>query len=293
MIVPEIRAIRSLAATIIGTGLVNSYLIKYEQCRIDQDFPEFVYRSCLIAGLAGTITLLPGCAWIALRWTAGYSPGTAELAVLPLAVLAAFLAFCGRLYWITSLRDYRSALIDSSAIYAVGLMVAMTGYDVPIKRIFRTLSSLGHVYSQDIALEATYVLSLAEEDGLDMISAMRKAQSTSPSRLWKELLIGIIAVYGSGGSLRDYLRGRYESLAEKKALDIRRYNETARGISSIYLTVIGIGAIFVAIINLVFNMAGMMAGDALVWIDALVIVPLGSLVIIKALQAGYPEAMPC
>ena len=293
MIVPEIRAIRSLAATIIGTGLVNSYLIKYEQCRIDQDFPEFVYRSCLIAGLAGTITLLPGCALIALRWTAGYSPGTAEFAALPIAVLAAFLAFFGRLYWITSLRDYRSALIDSSAIYAVGLMVAMTGYDVPIKRIFRTLSSLGHVYSQDIALEATYVLSLAEEDGLDMISAMRKAQSTSPSRLWKELLIGIIAVYGSGGSLRDYLRGRYESLAEKKALDIRRYNETARGISSIYLTVIGIGAIFVAIINLVFNMAGMMAGDALVWIDALVIVPLGSLVIIKALQAGYPEAMPC
>jgi hypothetical protein len=39
-------------------------------------------------------------------------------------------------------------------------------------------------------------------------------------------------------------------------------------------------------------MAGMLAGDVLVWIDALVIVPLGSFIAVKILRAAYPEADP-
>ena len=35
-----------------------------------------------------------------------------------------------------------------------------------------------------------------------------------------------------------------------------------------------------------------LAGDALIWIDALVVVPLGSFVAIKALKAAHPEADP-
>jgi hypothetical protein len=37
--------------------------------------------------------------------------------------------------------------------------------------------------------------------------------------VWQELLIGIAAIYNSGGSLRDYLQGKYESLAAKKTLE--------------------------------------------------------------------------
>jgi archaellum biogenesis protein FlaJ (TadC family) len=175
-------------------------------------------------------------------------------------------------------------LIDANAIHAVGLMLAMAGYNVPLKRMLMNLSNLGSVYGQDIALEASYALALIEEDGMDVISALRAAQSSSPSAVWQELLIGTAAVYNSGGSLRDYLQGRYTALADKKTLDIRRYNEKVQGASSIYLSVIGIAAIFIAIINLVFNMAGMLAGDVLIWIDALVVVPAGSFLVIKVLH---------
>jgi archaellum biogenesis protein FlaJ (TadC family) len=290
---PEIAVVRRLAFQISRSGLLGNYAVKYEQCRLEGDFAGFVYGSALLAAAAMLIVLAAIGPWLLARLMVGGIVSPADLLCLLLAsLLVAVAVFFFRLYWISSLRNYRGALIDANAIHAVGLMLAMAGYDVPLKRMLLNLSHLESVYGQDIALEATYALALIEEDGMDVISAMRLAQSTAPSAVWQELLIGTAAVYTSGGSLREYLQDRYESLADKKTLDVRRYNEKVQGVASIYLSLIGIAAIFIAIINLVFNMAGMLAGDVLVWIDALVMVPAGSFVVIKVLQAAYPEASP-
>lgn len=293
MRLPELSVARALACRAIQSGLLGGYAAKYEQCRLDRDFAEYVYRSILLAAMALIVVAAAFGGWLSLQLAAGKSISWPEAAYLIAAgLIAAMVVFYFRLYSVSSLKNYRGALIDANAVHATGLMLAMAGYNVPLKRMLLNLSNLGCVYGEDIALEATYALSLIEEDGMDVISALRVAQSTSPSAIWQELLIGVAAVYNSGGSLREYLQGRYASLAEKKALEVRRYNERVQGMSSIYLSVIGIAAIFIAIINLVFNMAGMLAGDVLVWIDALVVVPAGSFVVIKALHAAYPEASP-
>jgi archaeal flagellar protein FlaJ len=290
---PEIAVVRRLAFRISRSGLLGNYAVKYEQCRLEADFAGFVYDSTLLAAAALLIVLAAIGPWLLARLMAGGIISPTDLLCLLLAsLLVAVAVFTFRLYWISSLRNYRGALIDANAIHAVGLMLAMAGYDVPLKRMLLNLSHMESVYGQDIALEATYALALIEEDGMDVISALRLAQSTAPSAVWQELLIGTAAIYTSGGSLREYLQDRYESLADKKMLDVRRYNEKVQGVASIYLSLIGIAAIFIAIINLVFNMAGMLAGDVLVWIDALVVVPAGSFVVIKVLQAAYPEASP-
>jgi len=288
---PEIALMRTLSDKVSAS--LPGVETTYGQCRPDISFADYVYRSLVLAAIAFFLAAAIACLWLYLQ---AFGRGTLSVteAIIPAAagLIAACVVFYCRLYAVTSLRNYRGALIDANAIHAVGLMLAMAGYNVPVKRMLYNLSNLGRVYGEDIALEATYALALIEEDGMDTISALREAQASAPSAAWQELLIGIAEVYGSGGSLRDYLQGRYESLADKKALAMRKYNETVQGVSSIYLSVIGIAAIFVAIINLVFNMAGMLSGDALVWIDALAIVPLGSFIVAKALHAAYPEADP-
>jgi len=282
-----------MASAVSRSRLLGSYATKYEQCRLDGDFAGYVYRSTLLSVAIFLIVTAIAGAWLFRRLYAGGAVSVLDGVCLIMAGLAvAGAAFYLRLYSVSSLRNYRGALIDANAIHAVGLMLAMAGYNVPLKRMLLNLSNLGSVYGQDIALEAAYALALIEEDGMDVISALRAAQSASPSAVWQELLIGTAAVYNSGGSLQEYLQGRYASLADKKTLEIRRYNEKVQGVSSIYLSVIGIAAIFIAIINLVFNMAGMVAGDVLVWIDALVVVPAGSFMVIKVLHAAYPEAAP-
>ncbi|WP_048198484.1 hypothetical protein [Methanocella arvoryzae] len=283
---PEIGVIRRASRSLSESRQMGKHAIAYEKCRLDREFGDYVYHTCIYAAAASCLVLIAGAA-VALATRADAAQALAY--TVAGAALAAPAVFLGRLWSVSSFKDYRGALIDSTLVYAVGLMLAMASFNVPIRRIFSNLSNLSDVYGKELALEATYVLALIEEDGMDVISAMRKAQATSPSMLWQELLIGITAVYSSGGLLKEYLEGRYRALAEKKMADVRRYNEAVQGMASVYLSVIGIASIFIAIINLVFNMTGMVAGNAFVWIDAIVIVPLGSFIMARALKAASPE----
>lgn len=281
---PEVAFIRRTSVRVAGSGWLEKYAAAYEKCRLDRDFEAFMYRTIAYC-LAAFLLALAAGALIAARGVADALPYT-----LAAAVLAPPAIFYCRLWSVVSQRNYRGALVDSTLVHAVGLMLAMASFNVPARHIFQSLSNLSEVYGKELALEATYLLALLEEDGLDVVSALRQAQATSPSTHWQELLIGITAVYSSGGSLKEYLEGRYQQLGEQKLLDVRRYNETVQGMASVYLSVIGIASIFVAILNLVFSMAGMVSGSTFVWIDALVVVPLGSLVLARVLKAASPEA---
>lgn len=285
---PEVGAIRRLSSLASDRmGGVRSY---YEKCRYDKGFEDWAYETLLMA--IGTFILMMICG-MAVVASQVMLKNTSDPMVLSYTAAAgiclALFAYYGRSYAVRSLKNYRGALIDANIAHAIGFMLTMAESNVPLKKMFANLSNLKGVYGDDIALESAYILSMAEEDGMDVISAIKKAQSTSPSAAWQELLIGISEVYGSGGSLQAYLKNKYEALGERKRVDVRRYNESVQGISSIYLSAIGISAIFISLINLVFNIAGWLSGDSLVWLDAIAIVPLGSFIIIRVLRAADPE----
>ena len=259
----------------------------YERCRPDVDFSEWMYRTVLTS--LGAFILVAACSAAYLLAVQG--AGLSALALAPASGLAAaFFVYYARSYSVKSRKDYRGALIDASLVHVVGFMLTMAESNVPLNKMFSNISNLGSVYGEDIAIEAAYILSLVEEDGMDVVSALRAAQSASPSVAWQELLIGIAEVYGSGGSLKEYLKGKYQALTDRKRLDVKRYNDSIQGLSSIYLSIVGIASMFISLINLVFNMAGWLSGDTLVWLDAVVIVPLGSLIVVYIMKASDPEA---
>ncbi len=260
----------------------------YDRCRRDREFGDWMYMTALLSlGAAVVAAVFAGTLII----TSGTPIDVFTLMLIPVSgIVAAALAYSARAYSVRSMKDYRGALIDASLVHAVGFMLTMAESNVPLEKMFENISNLGGVYGKDIALEAAYILSLAEEDGMDVVSALRKAQSASPSAAWQELLIGMAEVYGSGGSLNDYLKGKYQAFTERKRLDVKKYNESIQGLSSIYLSLVGIASIFIALINLVFNMAGWLANDSFVWLDALVAVPLGSFIVIRMMRATDPEA---
>lgn len=259
----------------------------YERCRPDREFGDWMYLTVLLS--LAVLVIVASCSGLFLFIT-GAPIDALTLALIPMSgISAAALAYYARAYSAKSMKDYRGALIDASLVHAIGFMLTMAESNVPLKKMFENISNLGLVYGEDIALEATYILSLADEDGMDVVSALRKAQSTSPSAAWQELLIGIAEVYGSGGSLDEYLRGKYQAFTERKRMDVKKYNESIQGLSSVYLSIVGIASIFISLINLVFNMAGWLANDSFVWLDALAVVPLGSFIVIRMMRASNPE----
>lgn len=284
---PELASLHRLSSGAAGkaAGIRSSY----EKCRPEKDFEEWMYETLLLSIAAFLLVACSGIAVIALQAAAGSPDPVVAAYAAAVGLCIAVLVYYGRAYAVSSQKSYRGALIDANIAHAIGFMLTMSESNVPLKKMFDNLSNLGEVYGRDIALESTYILSLVNEDGMDIISAIKEAQSSSPSAAWQELLIGISDVYGSGGSLHAYLKGKYQSLGERKRMDVRRYNESVQGLSSIYLSAIGISAIFISLINLVFNMAGWLSGDSLVWLDAAAIVPLGSFIIVRVLKATDPE----
>ncbi|BAI62643.1 conserved hypothetical protein [Methanocella paludicola SANAE] len=260
----------------------------YEKCRPERVFEDWMLRTAALTLIASIAAVVASGLYIILS---GMYADPLVLAVVPVSgVLTGVATFYARSYTVRSNKDYRGALIDASIVHVIGFMLTMAESNVPLKKMFQNISNLGDVYGEDVALEATYILSLVEEDGMDVVSALRLAQSTSPSIAWQELLIGIAEVYGSGGSLKEYLRGKYQAFTERKRMDMRKFNDSVQGLSSIYLSLVGIASIFVSLINLVFNMAGWLANDSFVWLDAIVVVPLGSFIVIRMIKASNPEA---
>jgi flagellar protein FlaJ len=258
----------------------------YERCRPDREFGDWMYLTVVLSLAA--FAIVASCCGIFLLITGADS---LVLALIPVSGIgAAILAYYARAYSARSMKDYRGALIDASIVHAIGFMLTMAESNVPLKKMFENISNLGPVYGKDIALEAAYILALADEDGMDIVSALREAQATSPSAAWQELLIGMAEVYGSGGSMNEYLKNKYQAFTERKRLDVKKYNESIQGLSSVYLSIVGIASIFISLINLVFNMAGWLANDSFVWLDALAVVPLGSFIVIRMMRASNPEA---
>lgn len=260
----------------------------YEKCRPERVFEDWMLRTAALTLIASIAAVVASGLYIILS---GMYADPLMLAVVPVSgVLTGVATFYARSYTVRSNKDYRGAIIDASIVHVIGFMLTMAESNVPLKKMFQNISNLGDVYGEDVALEAAYILSLVEEDGMDVVSALRLAQSTSPSIAWQELLIGIAEVYGSGGGLKEYLRGKYQAFTERKRMDMRKFNDSVQGLSSIYLSLVGIASIFVSLINLVFNMAGWLANDSFVWLDAIVVVPLGSFIVIRMIKASNPEA---
>jgi len=268
-------------------SLDSSCRSNYEKCRHDISYDIWIYRTVLLSISAFIAVLLAGSLYLACF--DNYIDSMTLMSVPAAAAAAASIVYYGRVYSIRSSKEYRGAIIDTGLVHAIGFMMTMAESNVPLRKMFENLSNLGSVYGDDISLEATYIISLVEEDGMDIISALRKAQSSSPSAAWQELLIGIAEVYGSGGDLNDYLKVKYQALTELKRLDVKRYIDNIQGMSSIYLSLVGIASLFVSLINLVFNMAGWLSNDSIVWFDAIAVVPLGSFIIIRVMRASNPE----
>lgn len=151
----------------------------YERCMPDREFGEWMYQTMLLS--LGAFIATNAIAGISVA-ASGVPADALTMALLPVSgIVAAALAYYGRAYSVRSTKGYRGALIDASLVHAVGFMLTMAESNVPLKKMFENISNLGGVYGKDIALEAAYILSLTDEDGMDVVSALRKAQAFSPS----------------------------------------------------------------------------------------------------------------
>ncbi|BBL45842.1 archaeal flagellar protein FlaJ [Nanobdella aerobiophila] len=120
--------------------------------------------------------------------------------------------------------DYLKSIDDNLSFFSL-YFYSYSGSGMNIIEIFRLLNkkkSFGMINK-----EISYLLSLIDVFGYDLISALLKLANTTPSDQFKEFLYGLISVVKSGGSIREFARIFAKEKLEDYEIQLKAYNEKA------------------------------------------------------------------
>lgn len=98
----------------------------------------------------------------------------------------------------------RSRSIETDLPFAIAHMGAIAASGIPPSAIFKLL---GEFEEYDVlADEIKKIVRNIEVFGLDPMSAMREVANRTPSKKFKQLLLGLVSTIGGGGDLKTYLK---------------------------------------------------------------------------------------
>ena len=184
-------------------------------------------------------------------------------------------------------RSASAAKIEQDLVYAVALMNVMSATGVSPDRFFRAIATENFGISKD----AAQIVRDLDIFGLDIISALKRAQQRSSSRVYAELLDGYISTVHSGGDLNSFLRNKTQELMfqQKESLKefLNRLGILAEG-------VISATVVLPLLILIVFSVSALLPGGALsdprviflLVYGMLPIFSIGLLLVIKASTPG-------
>ncbi len=144
--------------------------------------------------------------------------------------------------------------IDKGLPFSVSYMSAASSSDSPPIDIFRSVSNLKE-YPR-LREQATNVIRDVDGLGMDILTALRRESKRTPSKEFKDLLLGLEATISSGANMTDYLTSKSTSLFTEYQRRIKSYADLLSMLIEIYITVIIIGPIFFTILSSVMAMMG-------------------------------------
>ena len=181
--------------------------------------------------------------------------------------------------------------IDARITYATTHMATLAGTGIPVIAIFRAIAKFRDY--GEISKECDYIVRDVELFGKDIYTAISDAARYSPSRVWAELLWGMLSTLRSGGNLRAYLSERAKAYVEMHEEEEKRAIEALNVVTEIFM-VLFILAPIVGVIMIVFmsmmggNIFGMTA-NAFLFLLVYILLPVMGLVFVAIAENQKPK----
>ena len=186
----------------------------------------------------------------------------------------------------------RRRSIESSLSFATTYMATIASSGAPPSTMFKVLGKFKEY--GEISKEAEKINRDVEAFGMDLVSAIRKTASRTPSTELKELLWGLDTVLTTGGNVGDYLHEKSRSFMAEYRRRLERYSQTLSLLIEVYLTVILVGSIFFVIMSALMSIFG--GGETNIFMSFMqfviifIVLPLVSTGFIVLIRAISPSA---
>ena len=144
--------------------------------------------------------------------------------------------------------------LDDELPFTTGYMSILASAGVSPEKIFYSLSTLNEPLAASI--EAKDVIRHINLFGLDVISALEKTSSRTPSEKLRETIEGMISTIHTGGNLGAFLREKFKMHMKLKRLALKKYADSLSVLSEVYVALLLTGSLLLIIMLSVMSMLG-------------------------------------
>lgn len=203
---------------------------------INISLPEYLSMMFFTIGMVGLFTLtIGGTVMVISSGLAGIM--MAFIASIVLSVVTAL----GFYIYPSIMISSRASKIKDTLPFATMYLATLSGTGTPLPKIFDNLSEVDEY--GEVSKEAENIARDINTFGMDVSEALERSANRSPSEDYKELMWGINHVMTTGGSLRDFLNQRAESLMNNYKRRIEEFSEQLSLLVEMYITVVVVGSI--------------------------------------------------
>ncbi|MEM5778602.1 MAG: type II secretion system F family protein [Candidatus Aenigmatarchaeota archaeon] len=186
----------------------------------------------------------------------------------------------------------RRKSIDATLPFGTTYLATIASSGAPPIAMFKILSQFKEY--GELSVETGKIYRDVEAFGMDLISAIRKTASRTPSEELKELLWGLDTVLTSGGNVGNFLHEKSRGFISEYRRRLEQYSRTLALLIEVYLTVVLVGSIFFIIMTALMSILGG-GGDStsMLFMQFLVVfiaLPFASIGFIGLLKAISPSA---
>jgi flagellar protein FlaJ len=252
---------------------------------IQVSLPEYVSMmlfSSIISGVVGTVFLsvifmlgsgIPGLI-MGVSFGAMIGGGT-------------FIGF----YLLPSIKiNNRASKIDDTLPFAVMYLSTLAGTGTSVTEMFRNLAESDEY--DELANEAEKIHRDIESFGMDVGEALTQGAERSPSDDLEEVLWGMNHVLTTGGSLREFLDQRAESLMEDYERRIDEFSEKLSLLVEMYIILVIVGSIIFTSMSVVVSAFGGIDPSLVILVQALSVfiglpfISVGFIILVDGISPG-------
>lgn len=187
----------------------------------------------------------------------------------------------------------RASKIDDNLPFAVMYLATLAGTGTSITEMFNNLADSEEY--DEIASEAEKIHRDIESFGMDVGQALTQAAERSPSDDLEEVLWGMNHVLTTGGSLREFLDQRSDSLMEDYQRRIDEFSEQLSLLVEMYIILVIVGSIIFTSMSVVTSAFGGIDPALVIFVQALSVfvglpfISVGFIILVDGIAPGGIE----
>ncbi len=217
-------------------------------------------------------------------------PGALFLYMIPMPSVLAGIVYFVNVVLPDMAAGGRARDIDAKLPYAINFIATMSSAGASPNRIFGSLSKQP-IYGE-VSNEAAWIHRDMEMLGMDILQALNRAITRSPSERFKDFLQGAITTLSTGGDLKDYFINKAEQFILDNRQVQEKFLESLGVLAESFVVVVVAAPLFLLVILSVMASFGGDARETLKigYVMVLALLPLAQFGFAVTVKVSTPEA---